>query len=231
MKLALVQKDCRDTDYRKWLTQAAALKPDLIVLGELATTGCMYQPRPFESFENVIAETGKMPGPVILGTPRRDGEHLRNTAVYIHGGDYQIYDKVNLFPPMNEPAVYTPGEKTGLFETPFGPIGVAICYDLRFDDLFADMKKRGAVMAIVPAAFPLVRIDAWKNLLVERAKNHDLTVIGVNAVGDDGTNEFGGSTTVVRPGGEVVLQADEKSPGILEVELAEVVTRPQDKAN
>ncbi len=219
MKLVLVQKDCRDTDWRKWLRQAEALKPDLIVMGELATSGCLYQPKEFEKFESVISEVSRVSCPVIIGTPREIDGGLHNSAVYVDGDEVQVYDKVNLFEPMNEPNVYRPGRVTGMFDSAIGRLGIAICYDLRFENLFREMKQQGAVLAIVPAAFPLVRIDAWQRLLVERAKENEMPVIGVNAVGDDGTNEFGGSTMVVAPDGSVLVQADQRTSSLIEVEL------------
>lgn len=120
---------------------------------------------------------------------------------------------------MNEPSIFTPGRKPGVFETDFGKIGVSICYDLRFPDVYRALKEGGAVRLFVPAAFPRVRIGDWKRLLVERAKETELAVIGINSVGDDGENEFGGCTMVVDAEGKILAQADETSEQMIEVEL------------
>ena len=121
---------------------------------------------------------------------------------------------------MNEPAVYSAGDSPGVFATPWGTIGVAICYDIRFPALFAKLKENGAEMFLIPAAFPRVRIEAWKSLLVERAREHGVTVLGINAVGDDGTNEFGGSSTLVSPAGQVLWQADETTELVQDLDIS-----------
>jgi len=96
---------------------------------------------------------------------------------------------------------------------------VAICYDLRFPEVFANLKAHGAEIIFVPAAFPRVRIDDWKNLLVQRARENRIKIVGINAVGDDGTNVFGGSTMVVDDNGHVEHQLDETTEQVIEVTL------------
>jgi predicted amidohydrolase len=96
---------------------------------------------------------------------------------------------------------------------------VSICYDVRFPDVYGELQEAGVERLFVPAAFPRVRIEDWKRLLVERAQETGLPVIGINSVGDDGENEFGGSTMVVDADGRVLAQADETSEQILEVTI------------
>ena len=139
--------------------------------------------------------------------------------MYYSGGHWQVYHKINLFEPMNEPKVYLPGDEPGVFDTVHGEVGAAICYDLRFPELFATLKERGAQVIFVPAAWPRVRIDDWRRLLIERAKENGLPVVGVNCVGDDGVNEFGGSSMAVDAAGNVLVQAEETGETHIEVEL------------
>ncbi|MEE8575688.1 MAG: nitrilase-related carbon-nitrogen hydrolase, partial [candidate division Zixibacteria bacterium] len=131
----------------------------------------------------------------------------------------QQYDKINLFEPMNEPQVYFPGDQPGIIDTQFGRFGVAICYDLRFPELFAQLAALNVQWIIVPAAFPKERISDWWCLLAERAREVGRHVIGVNAVGDDGVNLFGGTSMVCGPGGEIIVQADDSSEKIIDLEL------------
>jgi len=139
--------------------------------------------------------------------------------MYYYDGQYQLYHKINLFGPMNEDKVYSPGTEPGIFDTKFGKFGVAICYDLRFPEIFENLKAAGAEIIFLPAAFPRVRIQDWKDLLVRRAKDNELKIVGINAVGDDGTYEFGGSSMVVDSDGTILEQADETTETILEVNL------------
>ena len=219
VKAYLVQKDINDGDYERFVRRAADEGAGLVCFGELAVSGCLYEPRPVTPFDRIIATLGKYPVRVLIGTPRRTEDGFFNSYVYQHEGRVQVYNKVNLFPPMNEQSIYTPGRKPGVFETDFGRIGVSICYDIRFPEVYRELREAGVERLFVPAAFPRVRIEDWKRLLVERAKETGLPVIGINSVGDDGENEFGGSTMVVSSDGQVLAQADETSEQILEVTI------------
>jgi len=219
MRALLVQKDINNKDYAGFLADIKSDQTDLVVFGELATSGCMYTPREVPKLENLIENFNGRPYAVMIGFPHLTSNWLYNSFLYYQDGKYQIYRKINLFPPMNEDKVFTPGNEPGIFETSFGKIGAAICYDLRFPEVFTNLKKLGAEMIFVPAAFPRVRISDWKNLLVQRAQENQTTLVGVNAVGDDGTNEFGGSTMVVDPSGKILYQADETTEQIIEVKL------------
>ncbi len=219
MRALLVQKDINNKDYAGFLAEIDSAKTDLVVFGELATSGCMYTSREVPKLDHLIQKFNGKPYAVMIGFPQVTSDGTYNSFMYYQSGKYQIYRKINLFSPMNEDKVFLPGTAPGLFETKFGKIGAAICYDLRFPVVFNNLKKLGAQMIFVPAAFPRVRINDWKNLLIQRAQENQTTIIGVNAVGDDGTNEFGGSTMVVDSNGKVLQQADETTEQIIEVTL------------
>ena len=219
MKARLVQKDCNTVSIEVFLDQAVADGVELLCFGELATTGCLYQTREVPLLEDVLTRLKPYDLRVMIGVPYDSPEGKRNAYLYVHRGEYQIYDKVNLFPAMNEDEVYQPGQTPGIFETDFGKVGAAICYDVRFPDLFQQIKKAGAEMLFVPAAFPLVRIDAWRSLLIERAKETGLKTIGINTVGDDGTNVFGGNSMVIAPDGTVLHETDQKTELTYDFEL------------
>jgi predicted amidohydrolase len=219
MRATLVQKNVNNPDYAGFLKNIDPQQTDLVCFGELATSGCLYEPREVPTLDSVIQNVNGKPYAVMIGFPYTTVDGTYNSFMYYQNGQYQLYKKINLFPPMNEDKVFTPGAEPGLFETPIGKIGVAICYDLRYLEIFLNLKKLGAKMIFVPAAFPRVRINDWKNLLVQRAKDNQIKIIGINAVGDDGTNEFGGTTMVVDTNGHIVSQLDETTEQILEVEL------------
>jgi len=219
MRALLVQKNIDDVDYERYLKQAESCGAGLVAFGELATTGCLYQPREVDSLDKMLATFARYNVRVLIGVPYADGDGLRDSCLYYEKGNYQVYNKINLFEPMNEPSVYLKGDRPGLFDTDFGRVGVAICYDLRFDNVFADLKSGGAGMFFVMAAWPRVRVDAWKQLLMQRAREHAVRVIGINSVGDDGTNIFGGTSLVVAADGSILAEADEITETVLEVEL------------
>ena len=219
MKTLLVQSDINNRDYRSLLEQAAAKSPDLVCLGELATSGCLYEGGEPADLNQITAHLATFDFATMIGLPLSGKNAMRNSYLYHHRGTTSIYNKINLFEPMNEHVVFTPGTTPGLFETDFGRIGVAICYDLRFPELFTELKRLGAEMIFVPAAFPRIRISDWRELLVSTAVDNNVWVMGINATGDDGKNEFGGTSMAVDPRGKIFVQADETHETILEINL------------
>lgn len=219
MKVVIIQKDTNNGDYLQFFEDIAELQPELVLLGELGATGCLYNGGKGLTTEKLQNELEKFPFVIGIGYPCSENGRLFNRYALFNSDKFYAYDKINLFEPMNETKVYKAGETPGYMETPLGKLGVAICYDIRFPDLFDQLKEAGSEMVIIPAAFPRVRIQAWRSLLIERAIQTGLTVIGINAVGDDGTNEFGGSSMVVGPDGQIIAQADEINESIIEVEL------------
>jgi predicted amidohydrolase len=211
MKARLVQKDCNTVSLRPFLERAARDGVELLCFGELAASGCLYQTRETPPLEEVLEQLRPYDFRVMLGLPYDSPQGKRNAYVYAHRGEYQVYHKVNLFPAMNEDRVYRPGETPGIFETDFGRVGTAICYDIRFPELFRKIKNAGAEILFVPAAFPLVRIETWRSLLIERAVETGLKTVGINAVGDDGTNVFGGNSMVIEADGTVTHETDRSS--------------------
>jgi len=219
MQIYLIQKNINDTDFARHLETASALPVDLVCLGELSTSGCLYRLREVDSIESILTSLTKYNFGVLMGFPYRTDKGLFNACLYYRDGVHQVYKKRHLFESMNEHRVYLPGNQRGLFETAFGGIGVAICYDLRFPELFAELKQSGATKVFVPAAFPRVRIAEWRRLLVERARQIKVPVIGINSVGHDGAHEFGGSSMVIDAQGKILAQASEEHEEVLQVAL------------
>lgn len=219
MYICLVQKEINNRQYLSYLDDLKDLQPDIVFFSELCLSGCLYEGGDPVDVSRVAVSLEPYPFGVMLGLPRMDGDKLKNSYLYIKDGQWQSYDKINLFPPMNEENVYTPGTEVTLLETEFGKFGVGICYDVRFPEMFQEIKNKGADYIVVPAAFPRVRIRAFRELVVERAKETGLPIIAINAVGDDGTNEFGGSSMVIDKSGRIKVMADETNESIIEVDL------------
>ncbi len=220
MRLHIVQKNITNLDLEPFLERAQEAGVDAMCFGELATTGCLYSnPESVDDIQKVMEQFWSYDFAVMIGLPYKGCKNLRNGYVLYHQGQYHIYNKINLFPPMGEPDLYCPGDKPRVWQTPWGRVGVAICYDIRFPDLFESLAGRGVDYIVIPAAFPLVRIDDWCELLRQRAQEVGVPVIGINSVGDDGQNVFGGRSMVVTPDGSVLAEADEQSETVLEITL------------
>ena len=132
------------------------------------------------------------------------------------------YDKMHLFDvdlptgeSWRESSAYAPGGRAVLAETPAGRLGLSICYDLRFPDLYRTLSDAGAEILAVPAAFTVPTGQAhWHILLRARAIEAGCYVVAAAQVGlhEDGRKTFGHSL-VIDPWGEVLLDMGEE-PGV-----------------
>jgi len=129
------------------------------------------------------------------------------------------YEKINLFPTLQEPVYLIPGNTTRIFESKLGCCGASICFDLRFAWLYKELAQKGAQFLIIPAHWPIARIHHWDVLIQARAIETLSFVIAVNSVGKSGNDAFGGHSTVISPDGEVIFQANKSTEGIFIVEI------------
>jgi predicted amidohydrolase len=130
------------------------------------------------------------------------------------------YDKIHLFDidlpdgqSIRESAAYAPGRGAIVLDTPWGRLGLAICYDMRFPDLFRSLSDAGATMFAVPAAFTVPTGRAhWHILLRARAIEAGAFVIAAAQSGRhaDGRETYGHSL-VVDPWGEILLDMGDKA--------------------
>lgn len=86
-------------------------------------------------------------------------------------------------------------------------VGLSICYDLRFPELYRHYAKEGAEIMINIANWPIDRIEHWKVLLQARAIENQCYMIGVNRIGQDNQYTYSGSSAVYGPMGEELLLA------------------------
>ena len=176
--------------------------------------------------------------------------HIGSLALLGEGGDGRLvnrgflidadgqvrarYDKIHLFDvdlptgeTWRESAAYAPGERAMVAATPLGAVGLSVCYDLRFPDLYRALTGAGATILSIPAAFTVPTGRAhWHVLLRARAIEAGVFVIAAAQVGrhQDGRETFGHSL-VVDPWGEVLLDMGD-APGLGFVEIdPEQVTR------
>ena len=93
--------------------------------------------------------------------------------------------------------------------TPVGSfrLATAICYDLRFPELFRALALGGADLIVVPANWPRSRMTAWSQLLIARAIENQCYVVGVNRVGRGGGLDYDGRSAIIDPLGEVLATA------------------------
>lgn len=168
-----------------------------------------------------------------LAVLREDGKLANRGFVIDNRGEIRArYDKMHLFDvdlpsgeSWRESASYAPGERSVTVETPLGVLGLAICYDLRFPDLFRVLSDAGATLLAVPAAFTRPTGAAhWHVLLRARAIEAAAFVIAAAQTGvhEDGRATYGHSLAI-DPWGEVLLDMGEAAGvGFAEIDPARV---------
>jgi predicted amidohydrolase len=148
------------------------------------------------------------------------GGKLANTSVHVdpQGEVRAVYRKLHMFDvevegrSYRESAVTEPGEEIVLSATSDGvELGMSICYDLRFPELFGALALRGARVVALPSAFTLPTTrDHWEILVRARAIENEVFVIAANQVGPHpGGHHSGGRSMIVDPWGVVLARADD----------------------
>jgi predicted amidohydrolase len=113
---------------------------------------------------------------------------------------------------FKESETLTPGNEVTVFDTEFGKIGLAVCYDFRFPELSRLMVDKGAKVLIVPAAFNMTTGPAhWEVMFRSRAIDNQVYTIGVAPARDvDSCYTSYGNSIIVSPWGDMVVRMDEK---------------------
>ena len=158
---------------------------------------------------------------------RVDGDaQLRNTAVHA-GPDGEIkavYRKIHLFDvtvagrEYRESETEAPGDEIVISQTAGGvELGMTICYDLRFPELYRILAVRGARILLVPAAFTLATTrEHWEPLLRARAIENQCFVVAANQIGEHpGGARSGGRSMIVDAWGVVCAQAPDGEHAIV----------------
>lgn len=122
------------------------------------------------------------------------------------GGEYS---KLHLFRLMDEDQYLTAGDRPAVVELPWGKTGLAICYDLRFPELFRHYALAGANLICLPAEWPHPRLAHWRTLLQARAIENQLFVAACNRVGVVGQTRFCGHSCLIDPWGETIIEGGE----------------------
>ncbi|TFH46881.1 MAG: carbon-nitrogen hydrolase family protein [Lysobacterales bacterium] len=185
-----------------------------------------------QHFSNLAAELGTwiQPGSVAVEMPTKK---LRNRAVMLDpaGAVVAQYDKVHMFDvdladgeSYRESDVFESGNEAVLAPTPWGLVGMTVCYDLRFAYLYRSLAQAGASYLTVPAAFMRTTGKAhWHVLLRSRAIETGCYVFAACQWGAHGDAVTYGHSLVVAPWGEVIADGGESGGVVIaEVDPAKV---------
>lgn len=169
-------------------------------------------------------------GSAIVKSGQADDARAANRSLLIddRGETVARYDKLHVYDVdlptgerWRESAAVRPGERAVVAPTPWGGLGLTVCYDVRFPHLFRTLARAGADMIAVPAAFTVPTGEAhWETLLRARAIETGCFIIAPAQGGShaDGRRTWGRST-VVGPWGEVIGRLDHDRPDVLFADL------------
>ncbi|MAU53419.1 MAG: amidohydrolase [Roseovarius sp.] len=171
-------------------------------------------------------------GSLALRTEDRDGRFANRSFLIDAAGDIRArYDKIHMFDvdvspeeTYRESDGFRPGAHAVLAETPWGKLGLTICYDIRFPHLYRRLAQAGADILTVPAAFSHVTGAAhWESLLRARAIETGCFVLapaqtGTHRASTGKARRTHGHSLAVAPWGEVLADGG-TAPGIVMVDL------------
>ncbi|MEW6258850.1 MAG: nitrilase-related carbon-nitrogen hydrolase [Thermodesulfobacteriota bacterium] len=184
---------------------------DILVLPEMFSTGfTMNAPSVAESMDGPtigwMAETASRMNAVLMGSlVITENNRFFNRLIWMRpDGNMSFADKRHLFRMMGEDRIYTPGTTVLEVELNGWRIRGYVCYDLRFPVWMRNTEPH-AHLAVVVASWPKARRSVWQNLLIARAIENQMAVVGVNRVGYDGSGlAFSGDSMVIDATGDIL---------------------------
>ncbi|MFE2537769.1 nitrilase-related carbon-nitrogen hydrolase [Streptomyces sp. NPDC059371] len=226
MRASLIQLSVDDADsaderrHRAASLVRARAGDDLVVLPELWAAGAWAYDRWGHDAEAVDGPTAE----AMSAAAREAGVWLHAGSIVERDTDGTLYNTALLFDRAGElrghyRKIHRYGFDTGeatlmgggdaivTVPTDFGVVGLAICYDLRFPELFRGLLDAGAELIAIPAAWPAARLTHWQLLTRTRALEEQVFLLACCATGTHGGMRQGGHSVVVDPWGTVLGEA------------------------
>ena len=238
MRIAAAQISCALGDLRANLSRirdfssrAKDAGAELIIFPEMADTG--YSMPVIQAYatswtEGAVPELQKIAKSlsiaIISGVSERDGACIYNSQVFsdAHGTIRAKYRKTHLFAaaPIEEDKCFSPGNELTSFALGEFRLGLSICYDLRFPELYRTLAVNDQANAfVISSAWPFPRVEHFRVLAVARAIENQSYVIAANRVGTDDGVSFCGNSAIIDPYGVTIAAG---SPDREELIVAEI---------
>jgi len=141
---------------------------------------------------------------------KEDSQFYNQALIINKDGIIAKYNKNNLFPRLNESILFDHGQKLSILKIWGIQIGMAICYDLRFTEIFRDYAANGVEICLLPAQWPERRIAHYNTLVTARAIENQMVMATSNVSGTIGRTKFGGKSMVVDHMGEIKSKMDQE---------------------
>ncbi|NWF88534.1 MAG: carbon-nitrogen family hydrolase [Ignavibacteriaceae bacterium] len=224
MKISLVQfnpvwelKNANMVKLTSMLEKKSALG-DLVIFPEMTLTGFtmnatkMFEDKNSESLKFFSRFSKSKNIHVLAGIIEKNKNNYFNSLVHFssNGKLQQTYRKIHPFSFSDEDKYYKKGNNIVITKIKEWRIGLSICYDLRFPELFRLYAKKNVELIVNIANWPINRIEHWRTLLKARAIENQCYVIGVNRVGKDLKLNYNGNSSVFDPMGKEILAAANK---------------------
>ena len=228
MEIALGRPEQNRAAARALAAEAAGQGADLLILPELWATG--YDLTRAETYAapldggdfGVMASLARGQGLYVVGSALETnpaGRPFNTAALYDPAGALRgAYRKVHLWKPLGEGEYMTAGDALAVFDLPWGRTALAVCYDLRFPEMWRRYADAGAVLVLIPAEWPTRRVEHWRLLLRARAVENQFFVVGCNRIGRDADGDYGGHSAAVDPWARVLVEGGDE-PGLLFAQL------------
>jgi len=228
IKIALAQIESKRENkqvnlqkYEKLIFKAKNQGVDLIIFPEMSLTGYVIKDQIYElaeqipgpSIEKVEAIAKKTDMHIIFGMPelsQKTKATLYNTAVLISPEGYiGKYRKMYLptHSVFEEKRYFRPGYQPTVLDTALGKIGLTICYDIYFPEVFRLTRLEGAQLIVCISASPAMRRNYFENLITARAIENTAYLAYINLSGIQEGLQFWGGSCLVSPTGDVVAKA------------------------
>lgn len=160
---------------------------------------------------------------IVAGVSERKEGSVYNSVVVINrkGQITDRYRKTHLVTaePMLEHHYLKPGDRLGLAEIDGHKIGIMTCYEVRFPEIARSLSLLGIELLIIPAAWPLVRLPHWQNLVVSRAIENQVFIAAANRLGNDTGIQFAGTSMFVGPYGNCLAAGSQIHEKLITVEV------------
>lgn len=212
----------------RMVADASRRKSTLIVLPELWSTGydlknARQQASELNSgiFQHMSTAATKANSAIVGSVLEKRGLEVSNSAAFFNpsGQMLGVYRKVHLFRLFDEDQYLQQGMSLLTLDLPWGPTGFAICYDLRFPEIFRKYAiENHCRMIIIPAEWPIQRIEHWRALLIARAIENQCYIVACNTAGESGGVTYGGHSMIIDPWGKIVIEAGE-TPQLVTAEI------------
>jgi omega-amidase len=241
MKIAAAQISCAlgdlDANLRKIREFSARAKESgagLVVFPEMADTGYAMPviqacARPWS--EGAVPELQKLAQSlslaIVCGVSERDGASIYNSQIFIDANGKVIgsYRKAHLFTaaPIGEDKCFSPGNELTSFSFGGGlRLGLSICYDLRFPEVYRTLAIEEEVnVFILSSAWPFPRVEHFRILATARAIENQSYMIVSNRVGTDDGVTCCGSSAIIDPYGVTLASASTDREELVQAEISE----------